>query len=194
MTVRRRIAPPTTRSRRGECSGWRRSPGLSRTDVPTKVGVPIARPPGRDVRRVRRRRSIVRPGADRRGHRDPDQPACGSRRGTRVSGCVEVHGGGARVGRAAEAQHQPSTSPYGLFACADGAVQIAIGSDGLWRRLAGAFDLDQPEWATNRQRVAQSAAMIAAVERGIRTARPRCFARAVSTEMGVPGGAGARHR
>ena len=55
----------------------------------------------------------------------------------------------------ATGNHHPAICPYGLFHCADGAVQISVGSDGLWRRFAPAFDLDRPEWATNPQRVAR---------------------------------------
>ena len=38
------------------------------------------------------------------------------------------------VGRA-QGNHHPSIAPYGLFHCRDGSVQIALGSEGLWRRL-----------------------------------------------------------
>ncbi|MCU1655929.1 MAG: yfdE 3, partial [Pseudonocardiales bacterium] len=61
--------------------------------------------------------------------------------------------------------HHPSISPYGLFHAADGWVQIAVGSDGLWRRFAPAFDLDRPEWATNPARVADRDAVIAAINK-----------------------------
>src|SRR5688572_16036657 len=49
------------------------------------------------------------------------------------------------VGRA-QGNHHPSIAPYGLFHCADGLLQIAVGSEGLWKRLAPAFDLplDEP--------------------------------------------------
>jgi len=43
--------------------------------------------------------------------------------------------------------HHPSICPYGLFHAADGLVQIAVGSEGLWRRFAPAFGLDRHEWA-----------------------------------------------
>ena len=49
--------------------------------------------------------------------------------------------------------HHPSICPYGLYRAADGFVQIAVGSDALWRRLAPAFGLDRPGWAANRDRV-----------------------------------------
>lgn len=62
-------------------------------------------------------------------------------------------------------QH-PSISPYGLFRCADGAVQIAVGSEALWRRFCAGFDLD-PEadgLGTNEARVGRRDAVIALVE------------------------------
>jgi formyl-CoA transferase len=62
-----------------------------------------------------------------------------------------------QVGEAA-GNHHPSISPYGLFDTADGAVQIAVGSEGLWKRFCEGFDLDPeiPGMATNPQRVANS--------------------------------------
>lgn len=56
----------------------------------------------------------------------------------------------------ASGNHHPSISPYGLFECAEGMVQIAVGSEGLWQRFAAAFDLDteDPRLTTNAIRVA----------------------------------------
>lgn len=53
-----------------------------------------------------------------------------------------------------QGNHHPSIAPYGLFQCQDGAVQIAIGSEGLWARLRDGFDLDETGIETNGQRVA----------------------------------------
>jgi len=62
------------------------------------------------------------------------------------------------AGEAGEAagNHHPSICPYGLFETADGAVQIAVGSEGLWKRFCDGFglDTDAPGMATNPQRVA----------------------------------------
>ncbi|MEQ7847102.1 CaiB/BaiF CoA transferase family protein [Nocardioides kribbensis] len=69
------------------------------------------------------------------------------------------------VGRA-QGNHHPSISPYGLFRCRDGAVQIALGSEGLWRRFCAGFGLD-PEaegLATNPERVAVREQVVALVE------------------------------
>jgi crotonobetainyl-CoA:carnitine CoA-transferase CaiB-like acyl-CoA transferase len=62
-----------------------------------------------------------------------------------------------QVGEAA-GNHHPSICPYGLFDTADGAVQIAVGSEGLWTRFCEGFgfDADAPEMASNPQRVANS--------------------------------------
>ena len=67
---------------------------------------------------------------------------------------------------AAEGPHHPSICPYGLFHAADGTVQIAIGSEGLWARFAPAFGLpvDAPGFAGNAERVRNGAAVRAAVD------------------------------
>jgi crotonobetainyl-CoA:carnitine CoA-transferase CaiB-like acyl-CoA transferase len=70
-----------------------------------------------------------------------------------------------QVGRA-QGNHHASIAPYGLFHCADGTVQIAVGSEGLWRRLCAAFDIDPeaPGLATNPERVANRDRVIEVVE------------------------------
>lgn len=68
------------------------------------------------------------------------------------------------VGRA-QGNHHPSICPYGLFSCADGMLQIAVGSEGLWRKFCDAFGLD-PDAAgmgTNRERVGNRDAVVDAV-------------------------------
>ncbi|MCD4535826.1 CoA transferase [Nocardioides sp. cx-169] len=69
------------------------------------------------------------------------------------------------VGRA-QGNHHPSIAPYGLFHCRDGAVQIALGSEGLWRRFCEGFGLDPAAdgLATNQDRVAARARVIEVVE------------------------------
>jgi crotonobetainyl-CoA:carnitine CoA-transferase CaiB-like acyl-CoA transferase len=56
----------------------------------------------------------------------------------------------------ATGNHHPSICPYGLFDTADGAVQIAVGSEGLWKRFCAGFGLDPAAdgMATNPERVA----------------------------------------
>jgi crotonobetainyl-CoA:carnitine CoA-transferase CaiB-like acyl-CoA transferase len=60
--------------------------------------------------------------------------------------------------------YHPSICPYGLYRAADGFVQIAVGSDALWQKMAPAFGLDRPEWALNRDRVRDHDAVNAAVD------------------------------
>jgi crotonobetainyl-CoA:carnitine CoA-transferase CaiB-like acyl-CoA transferase len=67
----------------------------------------------------------------------------------------------------AQGNHHPSIAPYGLFACADGSVQLSCGSESLWRRLCAEFGLDPdaPGMATNGERVEHRADVIALLER-----------------------------
>ena len=69
------------------------------------------------------------------------------------------------VGRA-QGNHHASIAPYGLFRCAGGSVQIAVGSEGLWRRFCSGFDLDPttPGLETNERRVANRDRLIEIVE------------------------------
>jgi crotonobetainyl-CoA:carnitine CoA-transferase CaiB-like acyl-CoA transferase len=68
-----------------------------------------------------------------------------------------------------QGNHHPSICPYGLFHCADGLVQISVGSEGLWRRLAPDFGLpvDAPGFATNAERVRNRDAVVAAVDESV---------------------------
>ena len=70
------------------------------------------------------------------------------------------------VGRA-QGNHHASIAPYGLFHCKDGTVQIAVGSEGLWRRFCTAFDVDPqtPGLGSNSERVANRERTIEVVER-----------------------------
>ena len=69
------------------------------------------------------------------------------------------------VGRA-QGNHHPSIAPYGLFHCRDGSVQIAVGSEGLWRKFCAAFGLDPDTdgLGSNRQRIGNRERVIELVE------------------------------
>jgi crotonobetainyl-CoA:carnitine CoA-transferase CaiB-like acyl-CoA transferase len=71
-----------------------------------------------------------------------------------------------KVGRA-QGNHHPSIAPYGLFACADGSVQLSCGSESLWRKLCAEFGLDPDAagMATNGERVEHRDQVIALLER-----------------------------
>jgi crotonobetainyl-CoA:carnitine CoA-transferase CaiB-like acyl-CoA transferase len=69
------------------------------------------------------------------------------------------------LGRA-QGNHHASIAPYGLFRCADGSVQIAVGSEGLWQRFCAGFDIDPatPGFETNGERVANHEPLVKFVE------------------------------
>jgi len=101
--------------------------------------------------------------------------------GTRYTVAGEVgHGQG---------NHHPSITPYGLFECKDGMLQIACGSEGLWVKLATAFGIDPTaeRMATNRERVANREAVNAAVNAAF---ADRTLVELLTTldEIGVPAG------
>ncbi len=81
--------------------------------------------------------------------------------GTRYTVAGEIpHGQG---------NHHPSIAPYGAFACADGIVQVAVGSQSLWQRFAPLAGIDpaDPRFATNTDRVQHRDALVAEIEAGI---------------------------
>ena len=93
-----------------------------------------------------------------------------------------------QVGRA-QGNHHPSIAPYGLFHCRDGSVQLAVGSEGLWRRLCAGFGLDPEEegLATNSERVAHRDRVIEALE-GVFAGWDAEPLLARLAEVGVPAG------
>lgn len=99
--------------------------------------------------------------------------------GTRYTVAGEVPGPGG--------DHHPSICPYGLFRCADGFVQIAVGSEGLWERFATAFELKRPEWATNEMRVERRDEVVQAVGAAF-AGRATAELLAVLDALGIPAG------
>lgn len=67
--------------------------------------------------------------------------------------------------------HHPSIAPYGLFACADGHVQISVGSQKLWHDFSQAVGIDaaDPRFATNADRVAHRNELIEEIENAFRS-------------------------
>ncbi len=67
---------------------------------------------------------------------------------------------------AAQGNHHPSIAPYGLFHCADGSVQIAVGNETQWARLCAEFGLDPAAEGLgfNAERVANHPRLVCAVE------------------------------
>ena len=62
--------------------------------------------------------------------------------------------------------HHPAIAPYGLFETGSAPIQIACGSEGLWRALCEALDLDAEDsrFATNPDRVKHRDELIALLE------------------------------
>jgi crotonobetainyl-CoA:carnitine CoA-transferase CaiB-like acyl-CoA transferase len=89
----------------------------------------------------------------------------------------------------AQGNHHPSITPYGLFRCQDGMLQIAVGSQGLWRKFASAFGLDPdaPGMATNAERVGNRDAVNAAVNAAFAD-RPLAELLPELARAGVPAG------
>ena len=89
----------------------------------------------------------------------------------------------------AQGNHHPSICPYGLFRCADGAVQISVGSEGLWRAFASGFGLDPgaPGMATNPERVAHRDEVVRAVEEAFAGWSAEALLARLA-ELGIPAG------
>ena len=66
----------------------------------------------------------------------------------------------------AQGNHHPSLSPYGSFRCRDALVQVAVGSEGLWRKFAPLVGLEpeDPRFESNRQRVERREELIELVD------------------------------
>jgi formyl-CoA transferase len=62
--------------------------------------------------------------------------------------------------------HHPSIAPYGLFETADAPIQVACGSEALWRSFAPivGIDADDPRFATNTDRVVRRGELTAAID------------------------------
>ncbi len=62
----------------------------------------------------------------------------------------------------AQGNHHPSLAPYGAFRCKDAILQVAVGSEGLWRAFAPLIGLDPADerFARNADRVARRPELI----------------------------------
>lgn len=89
----------------------------------------------------------------------------------------------------AQGNHHPSIAPYGLFRCADGSVQIAVGNEALWARFCAAFGLDATAegLATNAERVRHRDRVIEVVEQAFATYAAHDLL-AELVEAGIPAG------
>src|SRR6476469_1967339 len=85
--------------------------------------------------------------------------------------------------------HHPSIAPYGLFETGSAPIQIACGSENLWRALCTALDLDaaDPRFATNVLRAQHRDDLVALLEAHFAT-DPAEHWLGLLTEAGVPSG------
>jgi len=83
----------------------------------------------------------------------------------------------------------PAISPYGLFHTADAPIQVACGSEGLWRSFAPVVGLDPADerFATNATRVARHEELGALIEQAFAGLGAEHWL-AVLAEAGVPAG------
>jgi crotonobetainyl-CoA:carnitine CoA-transferase CaiB-like acyl-CoA transferase len=85
--------------------------------------------------------------------------------------------------------HHPAIAPYGMFETATVPVQVAVGSEGLWRRFAAAvgLDADADRFRTNRERVAHRADLVTEIEQ-IFAAEPAEHWLELLVDAGIPAG------
>ena len=85
--------------------------------------------------------------------------------------------------------HHPAIAPYGMFATGSSPIQVAVGSEGLWRTFATALGLDpdDPRFRLNGDRVAHRDELIAAIERVFATEAAEHWLEALIS-AGVPAG------
>ncbi|HJR39730.1 MAG TPA: CoA transferase [Nocardioidaceae bacterium] len=83
--------------------------------------------------------------------------------------------------------HHPAIAPYGLFHTADSPIQIACGSDNQWRTLSQLLGIDDPRFASNRERVHLRDDLIATIERALAAADAETWL-AKLRESGIPAG------
>jgi crotonobetainyl-CoA:carnitine CoA-transferase CaiB-like acyl-CoA transferase len=85
--------------------------------------------------------------------------------------------------------HHAAIAPYGMYRTRTAPVQVACGSEGLWRALAAALGLDSedPRFVTNVDRVAHRDELTAAIEEVLGTAPAEHWLVALA-DAGVPAG------
>jgi formyl-CoA transferase len=85
--------------------------------------------------------------------------------------------------------HHASIAPYGLFRTADSAVQIAVGSEGLWQRFAplAGIDVADPRFASNELRVAHRQELIDVIEAAFAAEGAETWLARLA-EAGIPAG------
>lgn len=83
--------------------------------------------------------------------------------------------------------HHPAIAPYGLFHTADAPIQIACGNDNHWRALAAMLEIDDPRFASNRERVGHRDDLIGAMEKALAADGAEAWLARLA-ELGIPAG------
>ena len=136
---------------------------LTGTEQPTKVGVPIAdllagMNGAFGVLAALHERSVTGVGRVVRTSLLAGMVGVHAFQGTRWTVGGEVPG--------LAGSHHPAIAPYGLFETGTAPIQIACGSENLWRALCTALDLDpaDPRFASNPLRVQHRDELVALLE------------------------------
>jgi crotonobetainyl-CoA:carnitine CoA-transferase CaiB-like acyl-CoA transferase len=89
----------------------------------------------------------------------------------------------------AQGNHHPSICPYGSFTCADGIIQISVGSEALWRRFAplAGVDPDHRRFARNPDRVQNRSELVGLLDAAFGK-QPLAWWLPRLAEIGVPAG------
>ena len=159
---------------------------ITGTEVPTKVGVPIA-----DLLAGMNGAYGVVAALHERNRTGVGRVV----RTSLLAGMIGVHAfqgtrwtvAGQVPGLAGD--HHPSIAPYGMFQTGSAPIQIACGSEGLWRDFAAAFGIDvaDPRFASNPDRVANRDALIEVME-GLFAKEPAEHWLSQLASAGVPAG------
>jgi crotonobetainyl-CoA:carnitine CoA-transferase CaiB-like acyl-CoA transferase len=159
---------------------------ITGTDQPTKVGVPIAdllagMYGAYGVLAALHERNLTGRGRVVRTSLLAGMIGVHAFQGTRATVAGEVPG--------LSGAHHPSIAPYGMFATATAPVQVACGSEGLWRAFATEMDLpvDDPRFATNSERVAHRDDLVDLIEDLFRTEPAEHWLERLA-KAGVPAG------
>lgn len=86
--------------------------------------------------------------------------------------------------------HHPQIAPYGAFRCADGFVQIAVGSETQWTTFAGVLGLNPADerFRLNSDRIGNHADLVKVIEDQL-TTQPRADWLESFASAGIPAGA-----
>jgi crotonobetainyl-CoA:carnitine CoA-transferase CaiB-like acyl-CoA transferase len=86
--------------------------------------------------------------------------------------------------------HHPQIAPYGSFRTRDGRIQLAVGTESIWKSFATitGLDADDERFATNRLRVSNRDLLVRTIEEALAPFDRDCLLDQLS-EAGVPAGA-----